>query len=95
MAEGTQEKVWTHRKDKTPLSGRGEEKGQATTIENSLHPSLCVLAPSSQRMEEQVQHLIQWEAEKLHYGPHPHLQEACTNPTQENLHVLAALQAIP
>ena len=44
MAEGTQEKVWTHRRDKVPLLGRGEEKGQATAIENSLRRSLHMLA---------------------------------------------------
>ena len=36
-AEGTQEKVWTHMRHKTPLVGRGEEEGRAA-IENSLHP---------------------------------------------------------
>ena len=43
MAEGTQEKVWTHRRDKAPLLGRGEEKGWATTIENSC-PHVHMLA---------------------------------------------------
>ena len=41
--EGTQEKVWTHRRDKAPLLGRGEEKGWATTIENSC-PHVHMLA---------------------------------------------------
>ena len=27
MAEGTQEKVWTHRRGKAQLLGRGEEEG--------------------------------------------------------------------
>ena len=39
MAEGTQEKVQTHRRGKVPLLGRGEEEGQAT-IGNSLHRSM-------------------------------------------------------
>ena len=39
MAEGTPEKVWTHRRGKAPLLGRGQEEGQ-TTIGNSLHPSV-------------------------------------------------------
>ena len=38
MAEGTQEKVHTHRRGKSPLLGRGEKEGQAT-IENALGPS--------------------------------------------------------
>ena len=43
-AEGTWEKIRTHRRDKAPLLQRGEEKGQATTIENSLHPRWFALA---------------------------------------------------
>ena len=39
MAEGTQEKVWTCRRGKAPLLGRGEEEGWAT-IGNSLHLSV-------------------------------------------------------
>ena len=35
MAEGTLEKVWTHRRGKVPLLGRGEEEQQAT-IGNSM-----------------------------------------------------------
>ena len=46
MEKGTWEKIQTHRRDKAPLLGRGEEKGQATTIENSLCPSLRALAPT-------------------------------------------------
>ena len=41
MAEGTWEKVWTHRKGKVPLLGRGEEKEWAT-IGNSLLWSVCM-----------------------------------------------------
>ena len=41
MAEGTWEKVWTLRRSKVPLSGRGEEEEQAT-IGNSLHWSVCM-----------------------------------------------------
>ena len=40
-AEVNQEKVWTHRRGKGPLLGRGEEEGR-TTIENSLHLSECM-----------------------------------------------------
>ena len=39
MAGGTQEKVWTCRRGKSPLLGRGEEEGQ-TAIENTLGPSV-------------------------------------------------------
>ena len=39
MAEGTREKVWTHRRGKAPLLGRGEEKGRAA-IGNSLLQSM-------------------------------------------------------
>ena len=40
--EGTQEKVWTHRRDKAPVLGRGEEEGQST-IEYCCAP-MCALA---------------------------------------------------
>ena len=46
MTEGTQEKVWTCRKDEVPMLGRGEEKGQAT-IENSLCTSLHICPPAN------------------------------------------------
>ena len=36
IAEGTWEKVLTHRRGKVPLLGRGEEEGKAV-IGNSLH----------------------------------------------------------
>ena len=49
MAEGTPEKVGTHWRDKAPLLGRGEEKGQATTMENSLAPACAALAPPHHR----------------------------------------------
>ena len=39
IAEGTQEKVWTHRRGKVPLLGRGEEEGPAA-IGNSLGQSV-------------------------------------------------------
>ena len=39
MAQGTWEKVWTHRRGKAPLLGRGEEEGWAA-IGNSLHQSV-------------------------------------------------------
>ena len=45
MAEGTWEKIWTCRRGKVPLVGRGEEEGQAP-IGNSLGPSMCVPASS-------------------------------------------------
>ena len=41
MAEGTQEKVQTHRRGKVPWLGRGEEEGQAA-IGNSLCWSTCL-----------------------------------------------------
>ena len=41
MAEGTQKKVWTHRKGKAPLLGRGEEEGWAA-MENSLSQSMLM-----------------------------------------------------
>ena len=44
--EGTWEKSWTHRRDKVPVLGRGEEKGRAA-IEYSLSPSECVCLPAS------------------------------------------------
>ena len=40
-AEATWEKVWTCRRDKVPLLGRGEEEGWVT-IENSLHASMHI-----------------------------------------------------
>ena len=40
MAEGTQEKVWAHRRGKVLLLGR--VKGGAGTIRNCLCQSLCV-----------------------------------------------------
>ena len=74
MAEGTCEKVQTHQRDKAPLLGRGEEKVQATTIENSLSPSLCVLArPPPQRVEHLAQYPGQWKVEKPNSRPCPHL----------------------
>ena len=39
MAEGTREKVWTHRRGKVPLLGRAREGG-GTAIGNSLHQRL-------------------------------------------------------
>ena len=44
MEEGKWEKVQTHKRDKVPLRGRGEDEGW-TTIENSLHLSIhaCLL----------------------------------------------------
>ena len=68
MAEGTWEKVQTHKRDKAPLLRRGERKGQATRKENSSHPSLRALPrrPTSQRAEHLVQHHHhppQWEAD--------------------------------
>ena len=44
--KGTQEKVWTHRRDKVPVLGRGEEEGQATT-QYTLCPSMSVCPPTS------------------------------------------------
>ena len=44
-AEGTWEKVWTHRRDKAPVLGRGEEEGRAA-IEYSLHPSERACPPA-------------------------------------------------
>ena len=41
MAEGTQEKVQTCRRDKVPLLGRAEEEGW-TIIGNSLGWSMCM-----------------------------------------------------
>ena len=41
MAEGTQKKVWTCRREKAALLGRGEEEGQAA-IRNSLHWSMSM-----------------------------------------------------
>ena len=41
MAEGTQKKVWTRRRGKAALLGRGEEEGQAA-IRNSLHWSMSM-----------------------------------------------------
>ena len=45
IAQGTWEKVWTHRRGKAPLLGRGEEEGQAV-IGNSLcwsmHMPVCL-----------------------------------------------------
>ena len=41
MAEGTQEKVRTHRRGKASLSGRVEEEGRAT-IGNSLFQSVHI-----------------------------------------------------
>ena len=43
--EGTR-KVWTHRRDKAPVLGKGEEEGYAA-IEYSLHPSVCAFPPAS------------------------------------------------
>ena len=43
-AEGTPEKVWTYRRDKAPLLGRGEEEGQAA-IENWC-PSVRACPPA-------------------------------------------------
>ena len=40
MAEGTWEKVWSLKRGKVPLLGRGEEEGWAP-IGNSLHRSVC------------------------------------------------------
>ena len=40
MAEGTWEKVWTHRRGKAALLGRGEEE-RPVTIGNSLSRSMC------------------------------------------------------
>ena len=50
MAEGTWEKVRTHRRGKVSLLGRGEEKGW-TTIGNSLHRSvrMCTCGLSEDR----------------------------------------------
>ena len=63
MVEGTWEKVQTHRRDKAPLLGRGDEKGVTTTIENSLHPSMCALAPSiTEGRASPVQHPALCEA---------------------------------
>ena len=36
MEEGSQEKVWTCRRGKAPLLGRGEEKGRATIGDSLL-----------------------------------------------------------
>lgn len=47
-AEGTKEKVLTHRRDKTPLLARGEEEGRAT-IGNSLCPSMRIFPPPGRK----------------------------------------------
>ena len=39
MAEGTREKVWTHRRGREPLLGRGEEEGPAA-VGNALLQSV-------------------------------------------------------
>ena len=44
--EGTWEKVWTHRRDKVPVLGRGEEEGRAT-VEYSLRPREHTCLPAS------------------------------------------------
>ena len=44
--EGTWEKIWTHRRDKVPVLGRGEEEGQAA-IEYFLSPSDHVFLTTS------------------------------------------------
>ena len=41
MAEGTWEKILTHRRGKVPLSGRREEEG-LTAIGNSLNWGVCM-----------------------------------------------------
>ena len=49
MAEGTQEKVQTHRKGKAPLFGRAKGGG-VDAIGNSLHWSMNIIL-GSQRVE--------------------------------------------
>ena len=44
--EGTREKIWTHRRDKVPVVGRGEEERWAS-MEYILCPSMCACLPAS------------------------------------------------
>ena len=44
--EVTWEKIWTHRRDKVPVLGRGEGEGQSA-IEYFLSPSECACPPAS------------------------------------------------
>ena len=79
-AEGTQEKVQTHRRGKAPLLGRGEEEGQGT-IETPWAP-VCTLASGSQR----AQHSFPVPAPHPH-GPSPAgilAQSQCLRPAHED-----------
>ena len=50
--EGTWEKIWTCRRDKVPLLGRGEEEGWAT-IEYSMCPREHACLPASRKQSSQ------------------------------------------
>ena len=54
--EGTQEEVWTCRRDKAPVLGRGEEEGQAA-IEYFLPPSGHTCQPASREQSIPAHHL--------------------------------------
>lgn len=87
-AEGTWEKVQTHRRHKVPLLGQREEKGWANAIENSLCPSMPTLDPAiAEGRLSLAQHTTPPEVAHTHSGPHPDLQEAT--------HHVVACQAMP
>ena len=97
MAEGTKEKVWTHRRDKAPLLGRGEEKGWATTREKTPCTPTCARLPPPLPM---AQHPTQWEQRSHAPGqaptcePPPARSQCQTNPG-EAVHFSSSLGPAP
>ena len=77
------------------IDGEGRGHGEGHHPRKLLAPQLaCACPPITEGRVSGTAPPPSGKQRSCTMGPHPHLQEAGTDPTQEKLHALAALQAL-